>query len=396
MRLKLVSITTLALAILFGAGCNRKPKTECLFGDKIPQTDFEAISNVAGDLIMLLEGQQYKEMYEAGTEELRTVHTRDQFKLPLDLFVRSFGPLSYSRIEELYYMNSKSREERVMIACNLGEPGVDDLYGMPANRELAVAVFVSRTDLEQVRVVITLEKEKDAWKLRSVSLHPITVKSRSSDYFIKMAQQFRSENHLRVASLYLRTAMILLEMGINVNEFSTKVISEQLSQIKVDYLPTGEQQLWTMPSGNTYKVINTDASYDKGKLFVQFVHVAESVSDKDKIEAQARELAGFINQNFPEYRLGFDGIRVSATSEKQEEVFTAIHHQFLFSEMPAPPGAPDLQAPTANPTLDAEGNPVSGTPTAGSTAAPSVPPAPAPTVPAGSTTAPPSTAPPGH
>lgn len=392
MHLKQASILVLVLALLFGAGCNRKPKTECQFGDKIPQADFDAISDSAGDLIMLLEGRQYKEMYDSGTEELRTVHTRDQFKLPLDLFIRSFGPLSYSRIEELYYMDSKSKEERVMISCNLGEPGVDDLYGMPANRELAVAVFVSRTDLEQVRVVMTLEKENDAWKLRSVSLHPMTVKSRSSDYFIQMAQKFRAENKLHVGALYLRTAMILLEMGINVNEYSTKIISEQLAQIKVDYLPTGEQQLWTMPSGNTYKVVNVDVAYDKGNLYVQVVHLVESISDKAKIEDQARELAGFVNQNFPEYRLGFDGVRVSAASEKQEEMFTAIHHQFLFSEMPAPAGAPDLQAPAANPTLDAEGKPVSGTTAPGSTAEPTTPPAPATTTPAGNT-APPSAPP---
>ena len=373
----------LATALFLAAGCSSKPKTECLYGDKIPQQDFESISNAAGDLIMLLEGKQWKELYESGTEELQTAQTRDQFKLPLDLFINSFGPVSYSRIEELYYLTSKSKEERVMIACNLGEPGVEDLYGMPANRELAVAVFTSHTDLEQVRVILTLEKEKGEWKLRSISLNPASMKKKTSDYYLQAAQSFREKNQLRLAALYYKAAMLLLDMGVNVNEYSTKVISNQLSQIKVDYLPFGEVQMWAMPSGHTDKVVNMDIGYDQGKLLVQVVYYTDNLADTEKLQAEARELAEYINQNFPEYRLGFDGVQVTAVSEKREEAFTTVHNQFLFSELPTPTGAPTLPSPappapapgtTAAPGAPAPAAPVPAAPAAGSTA-PAPPPA---------------------
>jgi hypothetical protein len=329
---------------------------------------------------------------------MKGLQSRDQFAFPLNLFTRGFGAIVSPKLEELYYLTSKSKEERVMIPCNLGEPGVDDYYGMPSNRKLAVAVYKARTNLEQVRVVIHLEKEKDLWKLRSVGLYPATIKRRSSDYYVSMAQKYRERNLLHLTALYYKTAMLLLDMGINVNEFTTQVLTNQLSQIKVDYLPAGEVQPWTMPSGATYKVYNVDTAYNNGKIFVQVTYITDSLTDREKIKGQAREIAEFVNQKFPEYRLGFDGIRVTTGSEKPEEAFTSINNAFLFSELPTPPNIPPDVAPVnigiePGATASAEPAPAETAPAAPAPAPGTAAPAPAPAAPAAGATIPAAPAP---
>ena len=72
---------------------------------------------------------------------------------------------------------------------------------------------------------------------------------------------------------------------------------------------------------------------DNGNLLVGIYYMTESLKDHAKVEAESRELAGFIDRKFPKYRLGFDGIRVTAAPENRQELQTAYHTIILFKDL---------------------------------------------------------------
>lgn len=326
----------LALTFACTSCWNRQPKTSCVYGDDIPQEAFEPMFNLSEQLVQYLEDEDYQNMYDLSTAESRNNQTRDQFSLVLDLFTRAFGSIEYPFVEEAYLMDSKSKDEEVWVPCNLGEPGVNDLWGMPANRRLGIMVYRARTDMELVRVVFQIELENGEWRLRSVGIYPTTLKHKTHEYYVKKALEFREKNLLHLAVLYYKTGILLSEMGLNANEFAVRVLTEQMNQIKVDYMPAGEVQLWSMDSGKTYKVYNLDPAYDNGNLLVQISYMTATLADRDNLATEAREMALFLDKKFPEYRQGFDGMRVTAASEKQEELLKAYHTVILFKDLPDP------------------------------------------------------------
>ena len=333
---------TVVLVLMIAAfiSCEEKgPETTCLYGENIPKETLESIVGQANPIIISVVEQDFGKIYETGSENLKAAQNRDQFALALKLFVRTFGKIDYPMLKEAYYMDSKSDEERIYIPCNLGKEGVTDLWGMPANQELAALIYHARTDTEFVRVVVQLEKEQEEWKLRSLSVHPMTIKHRKYEYYGRRAAELREKNMLHAAALYYKTAILLSDVGLNVNEFTVRALQEQMAQIKVDYMPAGEIQIWNVSPDRSYKVYNVDTAYDDKKLLVQVSYMARNFEDKNRLEKQAREIAIFLATKFPEYRDAFDGIRVTAASEKQEEMMSSYHSTILFSELPEVPAA---------------------------------------------------------
>ncbi len=324
----------------FNFGCKDKaPETSCLYGGDIPKEDLDPILETGKGMVSLVEAGEFKKLYQTSSSVLKKTQNQDQFTYGLKLFTDAFGPIEYSRPEEVYLMEANAKEERVWIPCNLGKEGVSDLWGMPSNEELAVVIFKSRTDLELVRLVFQLQKEAGEWRLRSLSLHPITIDHKLYGYYAKKAREFREQNLLHLSVLYYKTAMLLSDIGLNVNEFTVRTLGEQMGQIKVDYMPENQVQLWSMPSGKSYKVYNMDAAYDEGKLLVHVNYVTDSLDDKEKLRDEARELASFLDNKFPEYRQGFEGFRVTAASEKPRESMMAYHTTVTFEELGEREGA---------------------------------------------------------
>lgn len=349
---KTLIVWGLALGLLAGFSCKKKePTTSCVSGDKIPAKEFDGFTK-AGDLMLEdLISEKLKELYDLGSEEMKNSQTRDQFVFALQMFLTAFGKLDYPQVQEAYYLTSEADEAKdpqVQIACNLGEPGVDDYYGVPANRELGVLVYRARSELELIRIIFQLEKQEGKWFLRSLTLAPETIKHRTYLYYFNQAALFRENNLLHLAALYLKTVVLLSDMGLNVQAFTIRTMQAQLEQIKTDYLPSGEVQIWAAPSGRSYKVWNLDTAYNNGNFFAHVSYLTASLQDQEALKKQAREIAEFLDQKFPEYRLGFDGFRVTAASEKKEEQMKAYHTEIMFTDLPTPANIPVVK-PTTKP-----------------------------------------------
>lgn len=345
MKRSMMVILLIGIAAMVVSCKNKETTTSCIYGNDIPDETRGPILRAGEDMVQLLQDGKLKELYETGTKQMKIRQNRDQFAFTIDIFVKAFGPVDYARAEEVYFMESTSQQEQVWISCNLGEPGVADMYGMPANKKLAVVIYKARTDLEIIRVIFQLEKLDDKWKLRSMALNPATIKHKLPDYFAGRALKYRERNLLHLTILYYKTAIFLSDVGVNVNEVAVTLLQEQMRQIKVDYMPAGQTQIWTVPSGAGYKVYNVDAAYHKGNHLVHLSYMTESLEDKQKLEKQARELAEFTDKKFPEYRIGFDGIKVTAASEKAQEQMMAYHSLIMFDEL-TPETAPETDKKT--------------------------------------------------
>jgi len=324
---------------------NKEPKTTCIYGDSIPEADLTAILSVSDRLMELVAGGDAKTVYEAGTEEMQAGQNRDQFTHAVDLFIQTFGQFEFPRVKEAYYMESDAKETQVWISCNLGQAGMDDLYQMPSNRKLAVVMYQAHTQTEEMRIIFQLEKQGETWMLRSLTISPMTIKHNLPEYYTKKALELREQNHLHAAVLYYRTAILLSDVGRNVSEFTVKFISDLMNQIKVDYMPAGEAQLWATDSGAGYKVYGLDTAYDKGSLLVQISYLTPTLADKKKLDQEAHDLASFLDKKFPEYRTAFDGFRVTAAPEKREELMMAYHTTILFKDLPPPAPAAGEEKP---------------------------------------------------
>jgi hypothetical protein len=334
---RILILGALGLGLVLLMSCkDKQPETKCVYGNDIATEDRDPIQDSTDRMADLLVGGSYKDLYELGSTDLKSHQSRDQFGLALDVFVRAFGAIDYPNISELYLMSSKAgKEKQVNIACNLGEPGINDIYAMPANRELVSAVYEATSKMEMVRIVFQLERENGNWKLRSLALYPRTIKHQTADYFLKEGLRFREENRLHLAVLYLKTSAMLHDLGFNVTEFTVLVIEKQIKQIKVDFMPAGEVQNWETDSGSAYKVYTLDTAYDNGSLMVQINYLTDTLTDTIKLRDEALDLAVFLDRKFPEYRQGFDGVRVTAAPERPEERFQAYHTSLSFVELDA-------------------------------------------------------------
>jgi hypothetical protein len=337
MKRHFLYIVLLSALVLVPACKSKEPKTTCLYGNDIPESELELIFQASEQLISLVVKGELDKVYEAGTEEMKTRQNRDQFVHAFDLFIQAFGDVEYPDMKEVYFMESEAKDESVWISCNLGEPGVNDLYGMPANRRFAVTVYRAHTEMEEIRVILQFEKREDQWLLRSLSLNPMTLKKKTYTHYAEKANEYREQNKLHLAVLYYKTSMLLSEMGLNVVEAVVATLQDRINQVKVDYMPGGETQIWATDSGYNYKVYNLDPAYDNGNLLVQISYLTESLKDRDKLKREAWDLARFLDKKFPEYRLGFDGIRVTAAPEARSEMWTAFHTVISFSELDKTP-----------------------------------------------------------
>jgi hypothetical protein len=327
----------LSALVLVPACKSKEPKTTCLYGNDIPESEFDLIYQTSEQLIGLVTRGELAKVYEAGTDEMMSRQNRDQFVYAFDLFIQAFGDVEYPDMKEVYLMESVARDESVWIPCNLGEPGVNDLYGMPANRRFAVAVYRAHTEMEEIRVILQFENRQEQWQLRSMSLNPITLKKKGYTHYAEKGNEFREQNKLHLAVLYYKTSILLSEMGLNVVEAVVATLQDQINQVKVDYMPGGETQIWATDSGYNYKVYNLDPAYDNGNLLVQISYLTESLKDLDKLKREAWDLARFLDKKFPEYRTGFDGIRITAAPEAKAELMTAYHTVISFSELDKTP-----------------------------------------------------------
>ncbi|MFO8058413.1 MAG: hypothetical protein R6V10_14075 [bacterium] len=335
-------ILIVLLLVLAGLSCDKdkSDETACLVNEEIPPEKLDGIVETGNQLMHLLETEKFKELYEAGSEEMQSRQSLDQFRYYLTRIEESFGELSYPQLREVYHLTSSSDKKQLWVPCNLGKEGMNDMHLVPANRTLAVVVYRARTEREAVRVIVRMEKQKDGWKFSAAELYPITINHKLYSHYFKKAQEYREKNHLHLAVLYYKTAIMLSEMGMGVQEFVSQAIVKQIQQIKVDYLPSGKIEAWEVGE-DVFKVYTVDTAYEKGHHLVQVRYVAPSLEDEEKLKSQARKLAGFVNRKFPQYRKGFDGIRIMASSEKNAEAMRAWHKTFLFSELPEPENMPE-------------------------------------------------------
>ena len=320
-------------------GCrNKTPQTSCVYGNDIAEATQDEIMQAGGRLIQEWENSEYPALYQDASQMLKRRQTREQFATLLRAADVSFGAKEFSRLEELYWMTSKAREEEAVIPCNLGAQGVQDLHMVPANHEVAALVYKSHGADETLRVVIHLLKEEGNWKLLSLAINASTAKGREAESYFKAARKSREKNLLHLAALQYRMAILLSELGPGVQEFTVSQIATEMQQIKADYLPQGSVQIWTMPSGHSYNVSNLSVISANNKIWVDVAYQAKSFTDTAGLEADGKELAKFLDQKFPEYREDFDGIVASAIGTTPADAYKLYRVIVPFDQL-SPPSA---------------------------------------------------------
>jgi len=180
--------------------------------------------------------------------------------------------------------------------------------------------------------------------LLSIAVNPSTAKGREAEFYFKAARQSREKNHLHLAALQYQMAILLSELGPAVQEFTIAQIASEMSQIKVDYLPQANVQIWTMPSGHSFNVSNLGVYSAGNQLLVEVSYQAKSISDTAALEADGKEIARFLDQKFPEYREGFDGIVVSALGSSPADAYKLYRVVATFSQL-GPRSQPETPQP---------------------------------------------------
>ena len=310
-----------------------KPTTSCLYGEDVPEDKLEPILKTAHKYMSMIEAQDYKELYEHTGSLVQPGQTRDQFAAVLKTSDDLFGTKQFSRIKEVYYMTSESKDNQVTIPCNLGAQGVNDLWVMPANFEAAAAIFESVAGKNLVRVVIQMVLENEEWKLISVSINPMILQGKKADYFIEQARKNREEGKLHLAKMQYMAAILLHELGPNVQEHFISMLANEMNQIQVDYMPMQSVQIWTTPSENSYNVYNLGVVGSGESLYLDLTYLTDSLKDTRTIERESRELARLLFEKFPEYKEGFDGIRTTAITTKEEDRLKSYHVIIPFDEI---------------------------------------------------------------
>jgi hypothetical protein len=318
---KEVLLCLLAISILLHPACKREPKTTCIWGNNIPDKELLRMVDTGNRLMDLLIKREYKALYEAGCEMMKKSQTRDQFLTMMKFSDESFGQKDFPRLEEPYLIESEAKQDHVKVACNLGEKGADDIHQVVANRKIAALVYNTKAGYGILRIVMHLIWEDAQWKLYSVVQNPASIKGHLDGYYFKKARESREKNLLRLAFLQYQVAMLLSEMGPNVDEFAVRQYMKESRQIKVDYMPNNMVQIWETSEGNTYKVYNVGVLVSQGDLFVDISYITSSLEETEKIEKESRELIRFVREKFPEYEQGFDGLVISARSDHPKELY---------------------------------------------------------------------------
>ncbi len=324
-------------ALLLLAGCKHKaPQTTCTYGNDVPEATENEIMQAGSRVISQLEKHDYNPMYEAASSLLKQAQTRDQFSVILRVSDDKFGEKEFSQVEELYLMTSKTRDAQAVIPCNLGAKGIQDFHIVPSNAEVAALIYKSHGQNEWLRVVIHLIHVDKDWKLLSIAVNPSTAKGQPADFYFKAARESREKNRLHLAALQYRVAILLSELGPAVQEFTITQISSEMSQIKADYLPLGSIQVWTMPSGHSFNVANLGVFEAGSQLDIEVTYQAKSLADHAALDADGRELAQFLDQKFPEYREGFDGIAVTAVGSTPADAYKLYRVMVPFADLAKP------------------------------------------------------------
>ena len=314
-RIKEIGLVVFFLLFTF-ISCSRKPETSCIFGDKIPQQVLEQIIPLGNRIMMGIESGDFDQIYQLASQDMKESQTKEQFKTLMKGILQNFSPLEYSRLGEAYYLTNqvKGNPEAVNVACDLTGKGALDIYQAPPNSELVSLIFYSKSGQETVQTLIELIKEADGWRLFSISITPRTLRKRTVDYYIREARREREKGRLRLALLYYQIAYLLSNLSPNINEFVSRSVLAEMSQLKTDYFPMGQPEVWKIDD-TRYRVLEVGVFLAQGEPWVKVSWVAESLEDTEKLNELSQKLLDFVVRNFPEYQDFFVGVVVEAFSQ---------------------------------------------------------------------------------
>jgi len=298
------------------ASCSRKPKTSCVYGSEIPADILGRVSQIGSDITVAFEQDRFDDIYAYSSELLKKVQGPEQFKMLSAAMKSNLGPLSFSKLDEAYYLRNKAgkKYDSVMVPCNLGAENVNDIYQVPPNSEVVSLIYGVMAGKERAIIFIELIKEGSDWKLISLVPSPATVQGKNVDGYIQLARKAREAGKFRLAIVYYDMAYLLSDLSPNVMEFVAQKTMEEMSQVKADYVPTGESQIWNITAETTPEVYNVDVFFLKGQPWVNIDWLTENFDDKPKLDATSAKILEFAFQRFPEYREFFTGIMVTAHS----------------------------------------------------------------------------------
>jgi len=311
---KAVFIAVLALFAFFSS-CSRKPKTSCVYGDKIPEEILEKAGKIGDEIMFALENKNFDEIYKYASQMMKKSQTKEQFKTVMKVMLRNFAPIEYPQLKEAYYLKNKAGKKYAVVSvpCSLTEKS-NDIYQVPANSEIVSLIYYSRSGEEIARTFIELIKEDNSWKLLSIALSPRTFLGNTVANYIKKARKAREEGKLRLAILYYRLASLLADISPNVDEYVSRMVTQEMAQIKVDYMPMGMAEYWKVDD-TIFRVFRVDVFIDKNQPWVKINWIADNFDNLDEVKELSQKLLDFAINKFPEYREFFVGIITEAVSE---------------------------------------------------------------------------------
>jgi len=333
MKKPVVILFAALIAVTF-INCNRTPKTSCVYGDKIPANVLSPVVQLGDTLAVALEQDRFNDIYGTASDMFKKVQTPEQFTLIFQGMKSNLAPLEFSKLNEAYYLKNTAGKkfDTVTVPCNLGLEKVDDFYQVPRNSEIVSLIYNVKSGEENAEIFIELIKEGTNWKLLSIVLSPTTFKGKNVDEFVTLARKAREQNKLKLAILYYKIAYLLSNLSPNVDEFVSRKVVAEMTQVKTDYVPMGQAQVWNIAGDTKPQVFNVDVMFDKGEAWVNIEWLSESLSDTPKMEAVCSGILDFSLKNFPEYKEFFTGIIVSARSPDPTLVNQAYRKIYRFSE----------------------------------------------------------------
>lgn len=309
--------------------CSRKPKTSCVYGDNIQADVLEPALEVGESVIFALEAQDFDRLYNWGGEFLRRGQTREQFRLILQAVFNSIGTIEFSQLQEAYYLTNQApkKMQTVNVPCNLEMENVNDIYQVPANREIVSLIYSGMGGEESMHILVELIKEGEEWRLFSLVPGLASFQGKNAEDYITRARKAREENKLKLALLYYKLAFLLSDYSPNILEFVSVKIGQEMSQIRTDYMPMGNPQVWTVSGDLSFEVYNVDVLIEKNEPWVNVDYIVDSFSDTEKLEKNSEKLLDFAMEKLSETREFFKGIAVSGHS-KDPKLVGQVHRKF--------------------------------------------------------------------
>ena len=136
---------------------------------------------------------------------------------------------------------------------------------MPPNTEIVSLIYHTMTGNDTAEIFVELIKEGAQWKLISIVLSPTSYKGKNVDDYVNLARKAREAGKLRLAILYYKFAYLLSDLSPNVDEFVSRKVSEEMAQVKADYIPAGTPQVWNVDAETKPEVFNVDVIIDKNE-----------------------------------------------------------------------------------------------------------------------------------